>query len=118
MGGNRVDLNRRQLLAGLAVMLAPLPRIVGAAPIATAAGSGLYVSARAEGDSRRFRASVFTADGRGIADLPLPGRGHGAARRPGTMEAVLFGRRPGRDALDFALTGKEIGSANVGTQGT
>lgn len=34
-----------------------------------------------------------------IAEFALPGRGHGAALRPGQSEAVIFARRPGTFAL-------------------
>ena len=46
-------------------------------------------------------ARVFDASGRVLATLPLPERGHGAARRPGHREVVVFARRPGRFALAF-----------------
>ena len=38
-----------------------------------------------------------------ILDLPLPGRGHSFAVRPGGREAVHFSRRPGRFALVLDL---------------
>lgn len=59
-----------------------------------------FVSACSDGDGRTL-ARVIADDGRVLATLPLPGRGHGAARRPGRPEVVVFARRPGRFALAF-----------------
>lgn len=53
---------------------------------------------------------VFDTAGRIVATLPLPGRGHGAARRPGAREVIAFARRPGRFAVAFdPLSGETAG---------
>lgn len=44
---------------------------------------------------------VIAEDGQIVTTLPLPARGHGAARRPEKCEVVAFARRPGRFALAF-----------------
>jgi hypothetical protein len=67
---------------------------------ALAAQTRCFVSACSD-DAGDTLARVFDEDGRVIATLPLPGRGHGAARRPGHREVVVFARRPGRFALAF-----------------
>ena len=61
-------------------------------------GGTLYLSARADAVGG-YRVTGFSADGRRSFDLPLPGRGHSFAVRPGGHEAVHFARRPGRFAL-------------------
>ena len=61
-------------------------------------GARLYLSARAYAGGN-YRVSGFAADGSGIFDLPLPGRGHSFAIRPGGRSAAHFARRPGRFAL-------------------
>ena len=54
----------------------------------------LYVGCGAD-DAGRYRASGFRDGGETAFDLPLPGRGHGAAFRPGSPHCVVFARRPG-----------------------
>ena len=65
-------------------------------------GARLYLSARAYAGGN-YRVSGFAADGSGIFDLPLPGRGHSFAVRPGGRSAVHFARRPGCFALVLDL---------------
>ena len=84
----------RLLAGGLAGSLLPAPLPTGAA----APGAPLYLSARADA-SGGYRASGFSADGARVFDLPLPGRGHSFAVRPGGCTALHFARRPGRFAL-------------------
>ena len=84
-----------QLLAGgLAGSLLPAPLLAGA----DTPSVPLYLSARAD-TSGGFRVSGFAADGTSFFDLPLPGRGHSFAVRPGECTALHFARRPGRFAL-------------------
>lgn len=59
-----------------------------------------FVSACSD-ESHNTLVRVIAEDGRIVATLPLPGRGHGAARRPDRAEVVAFARRPGRFALVF-----------------
>lgn len=56
---------------------------------------GLFVSACTT-DAGEHRFAGFTAAGAKAFEVALPERGHGAARRPGTVEIVAFARRPGR----------------------
>ncbi|MGE4219504.1 MAG: DUF1513 domain-containing protein [Alphaproteobacteria bacterium] len=91
-------IDRRELLLGLAACLV-LPGMAGSA---TAAPGRIYLSARGDAGGG-FRASAFDEGGRGLFDLPLPGRGHSLALRPGRAEAVFFARRPDRFACAIDL---------------
>lgn len=97
-------IDRRALLrgvtGGLAGALAP-------APLGARTGGALYLAARADAGGG-YRASGFSARGTLAFDLPLPGRGHSFAVRPGAREAVLFARRPGRFALAIDLAGGSV----------
>ena len=90
--------SRRGFLARSAALCAawglPLPAALAAA------GQRYFVSACADA-AHHTLVRVITEDGRVVATLPLPERGHGAARRPGRREVVAFARRPGRFALAF-----------------
>ena len=78
-------------------------------PGAAVASEGrCFVSACSDREGHTL-ARVFDASGRSVASLPLPGRGHGAARRPGSREVVVFARRPGRFALAFDPLSPEPG---------
>ena len=81
----------RLLAGGVAGALLPLP-------VRAVAAGQLYLSARSDG-AGGYRISGFSADGARFLDLPLPGRGHSFAVRPGSRTAVHFARRPGRFAL-------------------
>jgi hypothetical protein len=90
------EVSRRTLLSGVAGSM-----LVGLGLRAAAArgdAGPLYVGCRAD-DGGQYRASGFRADGRPVFDLPLPGRGHGAAFRPGSPQCVVFARRPGGFAV-------------------
>src|SRR5687767_12051630 len=71
---------------------------------ATRRGSAgpLYVGCRAD-DAERYFTTGFAADGRVVFDIPLPGRGHGAAFRPAPAHCVVFARRPGTFAVVIDL---------------
>lgn len=74
--------------------------VLGRPRVLAAAEQRCFVSACSDGDGNTL-ARVVAGDGRILATLPLPDRGHGAARRPGQSEVVVFARRPGRFALAF-----------------
>lgn len=61
-----------------------------------------FVSAAADAHGG-FRVAGFGLDGAGHFDLPIPGRGHGAAIAPDGGTAVVFGRRPGGFAQEIDL---------------
>ena len=90
------ELSRRTFLSGVAgSMLVGL----GLREAAARGGEGpLYVGCRAGAEGQHF-ASGFRGDGGPVFDLPLPGRGHGAAFRPGSPDCVVFARRPGSFAV-------------------
>jgi len=91
-------IDRRRLLAGAAGLFA-VWGLPWRAPQA-AAGERFFVSACAGADGETL-ARVVAEDGRVVATLPLPGRGHGAARRPAKREVIVFARRPGHFAVIF-----------------
>ena len=74
---------------------------------ATECDTRLYLSARADA-SGGYRVSGFLADGAKFFDLPLPGRGHAFAVRPGARAAVHFARRPGCFALVVDLARRAV----------
>ncbi len=88
----------RLLAGGVAGSLLPASFCTGA----TASSATLYLSARADA-AGGYRATGFTAEGARMFDLPLPGRGHSFAVRPGGHEAVHVARRPGRFAVVLDL---------------
>lgn len=51
----------------------------------------------------QFGLATLNAEGRILARWRLPDRGHGVVARPGSSEAVMVARRPGRFALVFDL---------------
>lgn len=60
------------------------------------------MTARSRSDGRHGGA-ILSADGEVQAEFDLPGRGHGAASRPGHSEAIVFARRPGSFAVVLDL---------------
>jgi hypothetical protein len=60
----------------------------------------LYAAAR-RGDDGLYSAALFTADGRDIRAVPLPGRGHDITVSPTDHTCVVFARRPGNFAIAF-----------------
>jgi hypothetical protein len=59
-----------------------------------------FVSAAATA-AGEWRVAGFGLDGAGHFELPIPGRGHGAAIAPDGGTAVVFGRRPGAFAQEI-----------------
>lgn len=90
-------IDRRRLLR-LAAVLPSLPSQARPA----AAPAPLYLGGRVEADGSHA-VGGFSASGARLLHVPLPARGHGFALRPGTRQAVVFARRPGRFALVFNL---------------
>ena len=97
----------RLLAGGVVGSLLPLPLNAEATEGAEAVDR-LYLSARADATGG-YRVSSFSANGARCLDLPLPGRGHSFAVRPGGHEAVHFARRPGRFALVLDLARGTVG---------
>jgi len=66
----------------------------------TARGSAgpLCVGCRLDDEGRYFT-SGFRADGATVFDLELPGRGHAISFRLGSVQCVVYARRPGRFAV-------------------
>lgn len=60
----------------------------------------LYAAAR-RGKDGRYSAALFTADGRDIQAVALPGRGHDITVSPVDHTCVVFARRPGNFAIAF-----------------
>ncbi|WP_340118482.1 DUF1513 domain-containing protein [Pelagibius sp. 7325] len=91
-------IRRRDLLTAAAALFAAwrLPFPDGA----QAAETRYFVNACSTQDGGTLT-RVFDAAGHVVATLPLPGRGHGAARRPGAREVIAFARRPGHFAVSF-----------------
>ena len=70
---------------------------------ATASGQApeLFAAARRERGGG-YSAAIFDLAGNDVATVPLPGRGHDIAVRPGVRECVAFARRPGTFAVAFS----------------
>lgn len=106
-------IDRRRVLFGSAALAAT-------AAMPGASGKALATSGAAFGASYKTREGGFavgTLDAHGniVSTLQLPARGHDLVVKPGSREAVVFARRPGRFAVAFDLDGKvpprEIASA-------
>lgn len=83
-------IDRRQLLTLFGAGL------LGTLPLVRADGAGarrLYLGGHAAGGS--FAVGAFDAAGAKAFEVPMPGRGHSFADRPGRAEVVHFARRPG-----------------------
>jgi hypothetical protein len=85
---------RTLLLAGLASAsgLAPRRAVADAGP--------LFAAARANADGS-YSAAIFDVQGRDIASVALPDRGHDIEICPVTRRCVAFARRPGTFAVAF-----------------
>ena len=95
-------IDRRFFLAGAGAAL-----LAGTTRPAFAAARPRYLSAAATLDGRQV-AVALADDGAALYDLDLSDRGHGLALRPGSPEAVCFGRRPGAFALVFDLAAGDV----------
>lgn len=106
-------INRRELLAfgatSAALGLLPFGKPTHAAQVETADDYGadmamgeaeLYAACR-RGAEGTYSAALFSLRG-DLRSIPLPGRGHDVAVRPGTGEVIVFARRPGRFAISFS----------------
>lgn len=94
-------IDRRSLLIGTGAALVTAPACAGAPQ------PQRFAAAYAE-DGDRYGVAVFDLDHGIRSRLPLPARGHDVTWRPGTREAVVFARRPGRFAIAFDLEGKRL----------
>ena len=95
-----VAFSRRAFLSGAAGSL--LVAVGFRAATVRGHAGPLYVGCRAD-DAERYFTTGFAADGRVVFDIPLPGRGHGAAFRPAPAHCVVFARRPGTFAVVIDL---------------
>ncbi|HMA16065.1 MAG: DUF1513 domain-containing protein [Bacteroidota bacterium] len=93
-----MEISRRGLLAGAATLCVTSGL---AWPGALHAAERRYFVSACSDEAHNTLVRVIADDGRVVATLPLPDRGHGAAWRPGRSEVVAFARRPGRFALAF-----------------
>lgn len=96
------EIDRRRLLGLLAGTAVVTPTLAYGRDTLPGQPSALYLSSRGDGRGGFF-VSGFRTEGGGRFDLPLPGRGHAVAPRPGQAEAVVFARRPGSFALALDL---------------
>ena len=95
-----VAFSRRAFLSGAAGSL--LVAVGFRAATVRGNAGPLYAGCRAD-DAERYFTTGFAADGRVVFDIPLPGRGHGAAFRQAPAHCVVFARRPGTFAVVIDL---------------
>ena len=92
-----MEIDRRSLVLGAAASVVA----VGSARAVEAGGArALYAAAR-KGADGRYSAAVFTADGRDVNAVALPGRGHDITVSAVSGDCVVFARRPGNFAIAF-----------------
>jgi hypothetical protein len=89
-------IDRRTLVLGAAAST-----LAGMPVRADTAAEALYAAAR-KGPDGRYSVGVFTADGRDVRALALPGRGHDVTVSPVDRSCVAFARRPGNFAIAFS----------------
>jgi len=89
-------IDRRSLLLGAAA-----GALAGVPAHASVATQALYAAAR-KGVDGSYSVAVFTADGRDVRALALPGRGHDVTVSPVDRSCVAFARRPGNFAIAFS----------------
>lgn len=92
-------IDRRAVLLGAAASAFAAPMARG-----NAGTEALYAAAR-KGADGRYSVGVFTADGRDVRALALPGRGHDVTVSPVDQSCVAFARRPGNFAIAFSADG-------------
>jgi len=90
-------IDRRSLLLGAAASA-----LAGRMARADDVMGPLYAAAR-KGADGRYSVAIFSADGRDVRALALPGRGHDVAVSPVDRSCVAFARRPGNFAIAFSL---------------
>lgn len=106
-------IDRRHILFGASALAATaaMPKTFANAKASNAAAFGASCKDRDGG----FAVGTLDAHGNVINTVKLPARGHDLVVKPGSREAVVFARRPGRFAVAFDLDGKtpprEIASA-------
>lgn len=89
-------IDRRSLLLGAAA-----GALAGGPACADIPAPALYAAAR-KGVDGGYSVAVFTADGRDVRALALPGRGHDVTVSPVDRTCVAFARRPGNFAIAFS----------------
>lgn len=94
----RMEIDRR---AALAAMMAGAATAIWPS-VARADAAPLFAAAR-RGPDGRYSAAIFTANGRDVTSVMLPGRGHDVAVCPVTRRCVAFARRPGNFAVAFSV---------------
>ena len=87
-------IDRRTLLLGAAAS------VLAGGTVRANETEALYAAAR-KGADGRYSVGVFTAEGRDVRALALPGRGHDVTVSPADQSCVAFARRPGNFALAF-----------------
>ncbi len=97
-------IDRRTFLTGGAAVLAASP-VLAQSQIRSTSARSTFAAACVDADGAHAVA-VFGHEGEGLRLTPLPARGHDIALRPGTREAIVFARRPGRFAVAFDLDGR------------
>jgi hypothetical protein len=92
---HRTVIDRRRALALLAAStaLAARPRRAGACPAPDYLATGP--------DGAGFRLLAFDGAGDAVYSVPLPGRGHDIALRPGSADVAVVARRPGHYVAVF-----------------
>ncbi len=90
-------IDRRTLILGAAASVAAAS---AALPVSAGEARALYAAAR-KGADGRYSAAIFTADGRDVNAVVLPGRGHDITVSSASGDCVVFARRPGNFAIAF-----------------
>ena len=113
---NRINLDRRTLLAGFCTLAALPVTLQGPLAAAMTESEQLFASALKTADGR-FAVAILNDYGQILARIPLPARGHGIAVSPDRTLCVAFARRPGTFAAVFRPTdpaGHSVVTASAG----